>query len=115
MSRAFTDGMAKEGQHTLRISIVQNDISVAITLEGRVAGPWAAELGRSWSELTPPLGTRKLVIDLRSATYADATGLKVLQDIYSETSAEFLTSTPWSKYLAEEVTRGSAIHMNEER
>lgn len=55
------------------------------------------------------------MIDLRSATYADETGLKVLRDIYSETSAEFLTSTPWTKYLAEEVTRGSAIQMNEER
>jgi anti-anti-sigma regulatory factor len=95
-------------QLTLRISITQTTVSVAITLEGRIAGPWAAELGRSWSELTPPLGTRKLVIDLRDATYADETGLKVLRDIYSETSAELLTSTPWTKYLAEEVSRGSA-------
>jgi hypothetical protein len=84
-------------------------------LEGRIAGPWAVELGRSWSELTPPLGTRTLVIDLRNATYADATGLKVLRDIYSETSAEFLTSTPWTKYLAEEITRVSAIPVEQER
>jgi hypothetical protein len=55
------------------------------------------------------------MIDLRNATYADATGLKVLRDIYSETSAEFLTSTPWTKYLAEEVTRGSAIQVEQER
>jgi anti-anti-sigma regulatory factor len=98
-------------QLTLRISIEQTTVSVVITLEGRIAGPWAAELGRSWSELTPPLGTRSLMIDLRNATYADATGLKVLREIYSETSAEFLTSTPWTKYLAEEVTRGNAIHV----
>jgi anti-anti-sigma regulatory factor len=101
-------------QLTLRISIVQTTVSVAITLEGRIAGPWATELGRSWSELAPPLGPRKLVIDLRDATYADEAGLKVLRDIYSETSAEFLTSTPWTKYLAEEVTRGSAIQVEEE-
>lgn len=102
-------------QLTLRISIEQTTVSVSITLEGRIAGPWADELGRSWAELTPPLGDRKLVIDLRNATYADATGLKVLRDIHSETSAEFLTSTPWTKYLAEEVTRGSAIHVEQER
>jgi anti-anti-sigma regulatory factor len=102
-------------QLTLRISITQNEVSVAITLEGRIAGPWATELGRTWSELTPPLGSRKLVIDLRNATYADATGLGVLRAIYAETSAELLTSTPWTKYLAEEITRGSETHVEEER
>ena len=102
------------GQLTLRISIEQTTVSVTFTLEGRIAGPWAEELGRSWSELTPPLGTRKLVVDLRNATYADADGISVLRDIYSQTAAEFLTSTPWTKYLAEEITRGSAIQSEKE-
>jgi hypothetical protein len=96
-------------QLTLRISIEQTTVSVSITLEGRIAGPWAAELGRSWTELTPPLGTRTLLIDLRNATYADASGVQVLRNIYSETRAELITSTPWTKYLAEEIMRGSAI------
>jgi hypothetical protein len=101
-------------QHMLRISIEQNSVSVAFTLEGRIAGPWAVELGRTWSDLTPPLGTRKLLIDLRGVTYADATGIQVLRDIYSQTAAEFLTSSPWTKYLAEETMRGSATQANEE-
>ena len=98
----------------LRITINESDDTMAICLEGRIAGPWAEELGRSWSELTPPLGTRKLLIDLRNATYADAEGISVLRDIYSQAAAEFLTSTPWTKYLAEEVTRGSAIQSEKE-
>jgi hypothetical protein len=91
----------------LRITIEQNPASIAIILEGRIIGPWAAELDRTWSELAPSLGTRKAAIDLRNATYADATGIHVLHRIYSETAAELITSTPWTKYLAEEVTRDS--------
>jgi anti-anti-sigma regulatory factor len=101
-------------QITLRISTEQNDVSIAITLEGRVAGPWAAELGRTWSELAPSLGTRKLLVDLRDTTYADASGVQVLREIYSQTAAEFLSSSPWTKYLAEEITRGSALQTEEE-
>jgi anti-anti-sigma factor len=92
----------------LRITIDQNATSVAITLEGRIAGPWAAELDRTWSELAPSIATRKVSIDLRNATYADANGLRVLHKIYSQTAAGFVTGTPWTQYLAEEVTRESA-------
>jgi anti-anti-sigma regulatory factor len=96
----------------LRIEIEQTSVSVTFTLEGRIAGPWAEEFSRSWWGLTPPLGTRKLVLDLRNATYADETGIGVLRKIYSETSAELLTSTPWTKYLAEKVMRENAAQAN---
>jgi anti-anti-sigma regulatory factor len=91
----------------LRITIDQNATSIAIILEGRIIGPWAAELDRTWSELAPSLGTRKAAIDLRNATYADESGIRVLHKIYSQTAAELITSTPWTQYLAEEVTRHS--------
>ena len=93
------------GQLTLRISVDQNAASIAITLEGRIAGPWAAELGRTWNGLAPFRGSRKLSIDLRNTTYADADGIRTLRQIYYSTSAELITGTPWTKYLAEEVIR----------
>jgi anti-anti-sigma regulatory factor len=96
-------------QLTLRISTHQTTASIAINLEGRIAGPWADELSRVWLESAPTLGRRKLLIDLRNTTYADESGIRVLREIYSETAAEIVTSTPWTKYLAEEITRGSAI------
>lgn len=101
-------------QHTLRISIQENAAAIGITLEGRIAGPWAAELSRTWSELVPTLGTRKLSIDLRNATYADADGTQALRQINSETPVEFITSTPWAKYLAEEITREKATQIYQE-
>lgn len=67
-----------------------------------------AELNRAWSELKPTLKARKLSIDLRNTTYADATAIEALREIYAVTDARFITSTPWTQYLAEEITRESA-------
>lgn len=73
-------------------------------LEGRVAGPWASELDRVWVETAPRLASRKLIIDLHNVTYADAAGKQVLRSIYAQTRAQLLASTPWTQFLAEEIT-----------
>jgi hypothetical protein len=89
----------------LRITVEQNEEAMVVKLEGRIVGPWAAELDRLWVETSPALASRKLSLDLRETTYADAGGIQVLRAIYSQTEAAILTSTPWTQYLAEEVTR----------
>jgi len=94
----------------LRISVDENPETVVIKLEGRVAGPWAAELGRLWEEKAPVVRKKKLTIDLRETTFADAGGMRVLQTIYSQTGAAILTGTPWTQYLAEEVARKNIQH-----
>jgi hypothetical protein len=104
----------RTGQLTLRISVDQNSARIGITLEGRVAGPWAAELDRTWAELAPSVGSRKVLLDLCNTTYADFAGIRVLRAIYGGTSAEIVTSSPWTKYLAEEITRVSDIPPAEE-
>ncbi|SPE28170.1 conserved hypothetical protein [Candidatus Sulfotelmatomonas gaucii] len=89
----------------LRITVDENPETVVIKLEGRVAGPWAVELGRLWEEKAPVVAKKKLAIDLRETTFADAGGMRVLKTIYSQTGAALLTGTPWTEYLAEEVAR----------
>ena len=89
----------------LRITVQENATQMTFKLEGRIAGPWVAELDRLWSGMGTTLGARKLVLDIRDTTFADAGGIRVLRSIYLQTKAEFLTSTPWTQYLAEEVTR----------
>ena len=91
------------GRHTLKITIQQNDKQIEITLEGRVAGPWVAELSRVWVETAPQLGTRTISIDLRNVTYVDVKGKQVLKDIYAQTGAKLVASTQWTQYLAEEI------------
>jgi anti-anti-sigma regulatory factor len=82
-------------------------------LEGRVAGPWASELDRVWLEAAPRLQSKKLVIDLHNVTYADASGKQVLRDIYAQTNAELVASTPWTQFLAEEVTANKVVAVEE--
>lgn len=99
----------KDGRHTLKIT-VQNDNNkeIGITLEGRVAGPWVAELSRVWVEIAPQLGNRTLSIDLRNVIYADTPGKQVLREIYAQTQASLIASSPWAQYLVEEITQSQA-------
>jgi anti-anti-sigma regulatory factor len=98
----------------LRISIQETVEEVELKLEGRIAGPWAAELGRVWVETAPRLASRKLVLDLSSVTYADAGGTQLLSEIYAQTCAELLAGTLWTQSLAEQITRGNAQTGNQE-
>jgi hypothetical protein len=95
------------GQLTLRITIEETLNTVDIKLEGRLAGPWTDELRRLWSQTVPSLNRRKVSLDLRNTTYADAGGLQALREIYLQTGAEFVAGTPWTQYLAEEVKGGN--------
>ncbi len=97
----------------LRITIQEEPEAVAIKLEGRVAGPWAEELSRFWVETTPRIASRKLSLDLRQVTYADAEGERVLKRICSERETELVASTPWTQYLAEEIKKKSADNSQE--
>jgi anti-anti-sigma regulatory factor len=92
----------------LRITVEENTEAMVLKLEGRVAGPWADELSRFWQETAPSLVQKKLLLDLRETTYADASGMQTLQAIYSQTGASILAVTPWTQYLADEITTNNA-------
>jgi anti-anti-sigma regulatory factor len=79
-----------------------------IKLEGRIAGPWTAELSRVWVESAPRIAGKKLVIDLRDVTYADAHATYLLCEIYQQTQAELIAGTVWSQSLAETIKRGDS-------
>jgi anti-anti-sigma regulatory factor len=95
------------GEVTLRITINHSDKSAVIKLEGRVAGPWVAELSRAWQENAPLIASRKLSLDLRDITYSDESGTRALSDIYRQTGAELVSANPWTHFLAEQIVRGS--------
>ena len=93
----------KAGRHTLKITIQEQDQTIEIKLEGRVAGDWVPELRRAWAETAPHLGTKTLSIDIQNVTYADAGGKQALRDIYAQTHARLIASSPWAQYLAQEI------------
>lgn len=84
-------------------------------LEGRIAGPWTAELSRVWVETAPRLANRKLILDLRSVTYADPVATQLLGEIYLRTNADLLAESVWTQSLAEQITRGNAQSRHQER
>jgi anti-anti-sigma regulatory factor len=98
----------------LRITFEENAETMVVKLEGRIVGPWVAELDRLWAQTSSSLAARKLSLDLRETTYADAGGIRVLRAIYFQTDAAILTSTPWTQYLADEVTRKNEIPVSPE-
>lgn len=87
----------------MKITIQEQDQKIEIKLEGRVAGAWVPEVRRVWEETAPQLGTKTLSIDIRQVTYADAGGKQALRDIYAQTHARLIASSPWAQYLAEEI------------
>ena len=85
-----------------------------IKLEGRIAGPWTAELSRVWVESAPRISGKRLVIDLRDVTYADAHATNLLREICQQTQAELITGSVWTQSLAETVKQGELQKRSEE-
>jgi len=102
-SKCYIGGKAWDGQHTLRITIHETDDSMVIQFEGRIAGPWVAELGQAWAEAAPRLKSRKLSLNLCDVTHVDSGGKQVLKRIYAETGATLIASNPWTQFLASEI------------
>ncbi len=87
----------------LRITINDTESGMGLVLEGRIAGPWVQELERVWVEMAPRLGSKKLSIDLRNVTYADAGGKRVLRNIFSQSGAKLVANSLGIQDLAGEV------------
>lgn len=104
----------KAGRHTLRITLQQNPDSLNLILEGRVAGPWVAELSRTWVDAATQVQNQPFTLDLRGVTYADAKGKGVLRDIVARARPRLITSTLWTEYLAVEISRTNGPNTNEE-
>jgi len=112
-SSCFIESVVIEGQNVLRISFLNLGEASSIKLEGRVAGPWVSELNRAWLESSPNIASKKVVIDLQNVTYADRAGKEILRRICQETGAELIANTPWSQFLAEEISASEEVAIGE--
>jgi len=88
----------------LRITFHEQDNLIKLTLEGRLVGPWVAELRRAWTETAPRLGTKKLSLDLRDLTFSNEEGRQVLRAIVTQTGAEIGFNSPFTSYLAQQIS-----------
>jgi hypothetical protein len=74
----------------MRISINDEGAVATLKVEGRLTGPWATELGRTWPDLWASARQKQLRLDICGVSFADRKGNQVLREIIRATGAEIV-------------------------
>ena len=62
----------------LRITVQEVPAQVRLKLEGKLAGPWVAELEDAWRAAQPARAGRSVLLDLTAVGYVDDAGKYLL-------------------------------------
>ena len=84
----------------LRITIADEPEEQRWTLQGRLSGPWVAQLKSNWEKSHGLNGNRKCIVDLTGVTFVDLNGERVLATMMKE-GAEFIATGVYTKHLLE--------------
>lgn len=84
-----------------------------LTVEGKLVGPWAMELGKTWRDLWASARQKPLRLDIRGVTFADQKGTHILREIVRATGAEILSDSPLTQYFANQATSGAVLEQEE--
>jgi hypothetical protein len=98
----------------LRISMNDETAMATLKVEGKVVGPWATELGKTWRGLWALNKQPTLQLDLRGVTYVDSNGARILREIVRATGAEVFADSPLTQYFANQAKREIALEPIEE-
>jgi anti-anti-sigma regulatory factor len=84
----------------LKVTTTNQDQTITLKLEGKLAGPWVEEVTRVW---TNRAGTpRGYVIDLRSVTFIDSPGQALLATM-SRQGAELIAADCLTRNIVDEI------------
>jgi hypothetical protein len=70
----------------LKISILDTPSQRQLVIEGKLIGPWAAELASVWPQATADLNGRALIIDVKGLTAITEDGENVLLELMKRRS-----------------------------
>jgi hypothetical protein len=104
---------ATKGKQVLRISIKDDAIAATLKVEGKVVGPWAIELAKTWHDLWDSASQKRLVLDIRGMTFADHKGTQILREIVRATGAEVIADSPLTQYFANQATGNPVVDSEE--
>ncbi len=62
----------------LRITTFDNDKETRFIVEGKLAGPWVAELERCWQAVASVRPSPPILVDLTAVSYVDLEGKELL-------------------------------------
>ena len=82
----------------LRITTEETDSSVRLLLEGKLSGPWVAELERAFGDSKSASVGRPVVLDLSGLVRADAAGRTLLEALH-RAGVQFENSSPLARRL----------------
>jgi anti-anti-sigma regulatory factor len=68
----------------LRISVSEMQETIALDLEGRLAGPWTSELERCWRDQQAVSAGKKILLRLRAVTFIDDAGKELLKRMFDQ-------------------------------
>jgi hypothetical protein len=88
----------------LRISIVEGQTERRLILEGKLVGPWAAELRSAGAKANADASGRKVVIDMRNVTAISQEGENVLFELMQK-GARFRCCGVFTKQVLKQVAR----------
>jgi hypothetical protein len=83
-----------------------------LVLEGKLIGPWVAELRKAWKAVNGELESRALVVDVGNVCVISQEGENALLELMSE-GAMFRCSGVLTKHLIQELKRRSKRNSSE--
>ena len=66
----------------LRITTQKIGTGLRLKLDGKLSGPWLAELERAWSELAKPARNGCVIVDITEVTHIDPDGRRLLEQMH---------------------------------
>jgi hypothetical protein len=97
----------------MKISMYDDTRVATLKVEGRIVGPYATELGRTWNDLWTPTKPKRLRLDIRGVTFADQIGSQILREIVRVTDAEIIADSPLTQYFAKLATADTGVAAEE--
>ncbi|MGA7315153.1 MAG: hypothetical protein WBX22_14380 [Silvibacterium sp.] len=98
----------------LKISINDDMFAATLKVEGKIVGPWAAELNRVWRHLWASTNQKTLRLDICNVTFIDRDGTRILREIVRATGAEVLADSLLTQYFANQARSVPALQQVEE-
>lgn len=96
----------------LKISIVEHQTRRSLIVEGRLVGPWAAELKSVCEKASADLRGRELVLDMRHLTAISQEGENVLLALMSN-GVKFRCSGIFTRHVLKQISRRAATILQE--
>ena len=92
----------------LKITILDSARELRFRLEGKLSGPWVAELRQCWQTAASTTAGRATVADLREVDFVDPDGQRLLCEMH-RAGVGLQAVTPLIRGLVEEICLGERI------